>query len=447
MEERNELHEWLNAKPSRSFCKVSTKGGAHLSRGNDETLCGRLMFSDKGARYISSVDASELNICASCWKIMQKEMGEIMAAKNAQAETVEIDESLADALGDSVEAADPNLVTCDQVVSNIERARSLAEAENTEGLAELAKETEDLISSLPSRGKVPGDLDGQSWTQLKKKFRDGFREAAQAQPKPEPEPSKAVAKRAPKAEAVLPDYSKFEGVAERVDAAVGIMHDGAKLTVKVAQTARQAAEMFLDGQRRIIRPDGLPDLTTTTPEALQARKDMITTTKAKLADEGGDAEHAAKLVDKFWTSVKNQMSDVRIQMVRALDDSPEEFAEHFAKIAELKPELAELKPSEQVFKFYDIATKSKRELMAERNAEKAAKLKELEAKASEGDETAAEAVEELKTETVAQRVATKFQAGDKQIREALKAAKELSDDDKQALKAKIMELVALASEL
>jgi hypothetical protein len=449
MEERSELGEWLDAKPSRSFCKVSTKSGAHLSRGNDETLCGRLMFSDKGARYISSGDASELNICASCWKIMQKEMGEIMAKNTKNDETVETVD-LADALEGVTDAVDPLAAAVQQAQDNIDRAVSLAEAENVEGLAELAKEHEALVSGMPQRGKIPtGDM---TWAAFKAASRQDFRKASQAQPKPEAK-AKETAKEAKaaelelkrQAEAEAADYTKVEGVRERVEETSRLITEGVRLHVKTAQTARQAAETFLAGQRLILTSDGLPDLKCVEPKSLKARKDVYETAREELSKEG-DPEHAKALVEKFRIAVKNQTSDVLVGMVRALDDSPEEAA-HYAKIVELRPELAELPVSERVFEFYSIPRMSKRELMAQREADKRAKLKELEAAKAEGDEEAAEELEELKTETVAQKVAHKFQTGDKAIRDALKDAKELGEDDKAALKAKIMELVALANEL
>jgi hypothetical protein len=453
MEERNELHEWLNAKPSRSFCKTSTKSGAHLSRGNDETLCGRLMFSDKGAQYISSADASAVNICGSCWKIMQKEMGEIMAKNTKNDETVETVD-LADALEGVTDAVDPLAAAVEQAQANIDRAVSLAEAENTEGLAELAKEHETLVSGMPNRGNIPA-AEGEpkmTWAAFKKASRDDFRKASQAQPKPEAK-AKETAKEAKaaelelkrQAEAEAADYTKVEGVRERVEETSRLITEGVRLHVKTAQTARQAAETFLAGQRLILTSDGLPDLKCVEPKSLKARKDVYETAREELSKEG-DPEHAKALVEKFRIAVKNQTSDVLVGMVRALDDSPEEAA-HYAKIAELRPELAELPVSERVFEFYSIPRMSKRELMAQREAEKRAKLKELEAAKAEGDSEAAEELEELKTETVAQKVAHKFQTGDKAIRDALKDAKELGEDDKAALKAKIMELVALANEL
>ncbi|MDX2590976.1 hypothetical protein PV343_01380 [Streptomyces sp. WI03-4A] len=356
----------------------------------------------------------------------------------AKNETVETVADLADALG-GVDETDPTVATIEQIHANIERAVSLAEAENTEGLAELNKETEALISGLPSRGKTP---DGTTFAKFKQESRNAFREASQAKPKPEAAKAVAVKEEAPPT--VQNDYTLTEGVKEIVDNGANLVAEGVRLHVKTAQTARQIAESLLDTRRRIITADGVPDLKSITQASRNASADMYGAAREALAKESGDAEHAKALVGKIQTAVNNQMSDVLVGYVRALDENPDEFNTHFGKIAEAHPELS---PAEAVFTFYDIPRKSKREIMAERQRAKADKLKELEAKAEEGDEQAAEAAEELKTATVQEKVAGDVQAADKALRRALATAKELSDSDKVALKAKIMEWVALANEL
>lgn len=442
MAERNELSEWLDGSKSRSFVRIGKGKSAHLSKGNDESLCGRLMF--EGSAYIDSEDVANMgNICASCWKIMEKESGEIMAKNTQNTETVEVDESLADVLDDAPEQT-PEQATMEQILANIERARSLAEAENAEGLAELDKETESLISSLPSRGKA-NDVD--SWAKFKQDSRNAFREAAQAQPKPEANAKGTAVTKAAKAEAAPADYTKFEGVKDRVNAAVGLITDGVKLHVKTAQTARQAAEMFLDAQRRIITADGVPDLKTTSPEAIQARKDMYEGARKILAAESGDAEHAEELVKKFRTSVQNQMSDVLVGYVRSLSESEsgrEEYETFYGKVKEAHPELD---PAEALFTFYDIPRMSKREIMAENQRKKNAKIKELEKAAEKGDVEAVEAIEEIKAETVQEKIVGYVSRAETDIKAAIKAGKTLSEDDRKALKAKIAELAMLAAEL
>lgn len=446
MTERNEVSEWLNAGKSRSFVRIGKGKSAHLGTGNDETLCGRLMMD--GSAYISASDVADMaGACASCWKIMLKDSGENMPSKKttptAPAATEEIDTTLADVL-DETPAADPNAVKLEQIVANTERAASLLEAENAEGLAELEKETEGIISSLPSRGRHGKD----SWAKVKSDLRAQFREIAHPATAPEtPKAAKAKAVEVKaKAEAEAADYAKFEGVKDRVNAGVGLVADGAKLIVAQAQTARQAAEMLLDAQRRITTENGVPDLLCKTPPALAARKDMYDGARKILTAESGEAEHSDSLVKKFGTAVRNQMSDVLRGYIRSLDSESgrEEYAQFFGKVAEIHPELA---PSEAIFTFYDIPKLSKRELINAKNAEKREAIAALEAKAEDGDNEAAEAVEELKAETVQERIIGNVQSAETAIKAAIKAAGSLSEDDRKALKARIAELAMLAAEL
>jgi hypothetical protein len=61
------------------------------------------------------------------------------------------------------------------------------------------------------------------------------------------------------------------------------------------------------------------------------------------------------------------MSDVLVSYVRALDASPEEYAEHFGKVKEAHPDA---KPSDAVFEFYKLSPKSALEREKERQQEK-----------------------------------------------------------------------------
>jgi hypothetical protein len=365
----------------------------------------------------------------------------------------EIDESLAEALGEATPDADPTAVTIQQIVANIERAGSLAEAENAEGLAELEKETESLISSLPQRGRMQlaGEDKPRTWAEIKKIFRGYFRDAAKAAPKADESApkGKAVATKAePAAPTVQTDYSLTEGVSDLVNAGAGAVEEGVRLHVKGSQTARQIAEMALDIQRRIVTADGVPDLRSITQATRDARSDIYRKAETILAAEG-DKDHAKSLVAKIRTSVNNVFSDVLVGYIRSLDTEAgrEEFQQHYGKVAAAHPELS---PAEAIFTFYNIPRLSKAEQSALNQANKRARLLELEeAKeaAKEGDSEAAEKVETLEAETVQQRIAADIQTADKAIRAAVKVAKDLSPEEKLILKAKMAELMALVAEL
>jgi hypothetical protein len=370
----------------------------------------------------------------------------------AAAEVEELDTSLADALEDVAEQVDPLAAKVEQAQANIERAVSMAEAENAEGLAELEKEHEALVSGMPQRGNIPARYEGEppmSWAAFKKGSRDDFRKAAKAQPKADAKPGSAVAR---KAEAAAPDvttdYTLTEGVKELVDAGAAKVHEGVMLHVKTAQTARSIAGMLLDARRRIVTKEGVPDLKATTQASRNASSDMYGAAETRLAEESGDADHAKDLVKRLGQAVRNQMSDVLVEYIKELDTdgAKEEWAQHYGKVAAAHPELT---PSEAVFKFYGINPVSRRELAAARQAERSGRLAELEAAAKGGDEEAEAEAEELRAETVTERIAGDMRRAEAAINAAVKAAKaaDLSAEDKLALKTKAAELMALVAAL
>lgn len=87
MNEANEsvsdIQRWLDEKPSRGFCVIGKGKSCHISRGNDESLCGRPMMP--GSRYIDSAETLDFEPCRSCWKIMERESAEIERAGNMAA--------------------------------------------------------------------------------------------------------------------------------------------------------------------------------------------------------------------------------------------------------------------------------------------------------------------------------------------------------------------------
>jgi hypothetical protein len=377
------------------------------------------------------------------------------AAAAPATEVEELDTSLADALEDVAEQVDPLAAKVEQAQANIERAVSMAEAENAEGLAELEKEHEALVSGMPQRGNIPARYEGEppmSWAAFKKGSRDDFRKAAKAQPKAEQALAKQRAEIERKAQAAAPDvttdYTLTEGVKELVDAGAAKVHEGVMLHVKTAQTARSIAGMLLDARRRIVTKEGVPDLKATTQASRNASSDMYGAAETRLAEESGDADHAKDLVKRLGQAVRNQMSDVLVEYIKELDTdgAKEEWAQHYGKVAAAHPELT---PSEAVFKFYGINPVSRRELAAARQAERSGRLAELEAAAKGGDEEAEAEAEELRAETVTERIAGDMRRAEAAINAAVKAAKaaDLSAEDKLALKAKAAELMALVAAL
>jgi hypothetical protein len=221
--------------------------------------------------------------------------------------------------------------TIEQIEANIERAESLAEAENVDALKELNKETEGLISALPSRGKI-GD---KTAAQTKKDYRAAFKAAAQVQEKPA---TKAVAVAAkPKEGVPVKTWDQYEGVKELVTLGAEKVAEGVRLHRKTSDLAKEVAAVTFDMWTRIPNKDEIPDLKGNSDQAKKAAGEMY-----RIAGEG--FEHNFENEDalaKLQRSVQMHRTDVRAKWLRELDEDTTEAAEaralYGAKLAD-KPE-------------------------------------------------------------------------------------------------------------
>jgi hypothetical protein len=254
----------------------------------------------------------------------------------------------------------------EQIQANIERAASLAEADNAEGLAELGKETETLISSLPSRGRyvLPGEDKERTFADIKKTLRGAWRDAAQAKPQPEPK-GKAVAVPAQAAEPV--DYSVYAGVTELINDGAARVAEGVNLHLKTSDLAKDVAKIMLDIWSRIPNKDGNPDIMGDSHAAKEAARAMYAKAGEGFTQDLDTEEALAKL----QRSVQSKRSDVRAQYLRSLDEDADERAK-FAKLLE-SAQGEDVKPSELVAKAYDTSLIGHGELNKARYRVKAGK--------------------------------------------------------------------------
>lgn len=437
----SDIQRWLDAGTSRRFCMVSKSGTrVHISRGNDESLCGRLMFPDNGAHYCGAQDYPDLYPCAACWKIMEREAehlpnlggglheaeasatvdtnspansgaGEEGKAMTTYAERIENAEYVlvgagktphikgdegngkATACGKTVKgpAENPDLSkvckactaviakayplteetetkgetgdmstetkgadtkTREKIAELTETIRGLAEAgEDAERAARLKDDAETLIKSLPT-----GERNA-----LRKALDTAFKGGVEGG---ESAPATAVAKREPKPDLETKDYSTVEGVTELVGMGAERIREGVAAHAKASSTARSVAEVILDMRLRIHNKNGLPDLKASSQAAKDAAGAMYKAAGEKL---DGTDEEIRQAVASMVKATQYQMSDVLVGYVRALDNSPEEFAAHFGAVKEAHPDL---KPSEAVFTFYKLSPKSELEKAKERQAAK-----------------------------------------------------------------------------
>jgi tetratricopeptide (TPR) repeat protein len=362
----------------------------HLTVDSAETLCGR----EGGWTELRG------DICTACHK----------TAARMEAEYVTQGESIMAENTENVETV------VEQIAANIERAASLAEAENTEGLAELTKETEALISSLPQRGKAP---DEQSWTKFKKGMRDSLRAAAQVQEEPK---SKAVAKAKPAEPAIDPkDYSIYQGVTELVSDGAERVAEGVKLHLKTSDLAKEVAAIMLDMWRRIPNKEGHPDIMGASHAAKEAARALY----SKAGKGFQETYETTDALEKLQRSVQTHRSDARAKYLRELDENADE-QQRFAKALEAKPE--DVPVSQFLATLYDTQLKGHGELARERYQLK----KELGADAPKAIE--AETTPDERVQSFVKRVRTDFV---KATPEDFEAA---SDETKQSVRDELMEL-------
>ncbi|MEU5149747.1 hypothetical protein AB0G42_21520 [Streptomyces yangpuensis] len=266
----------------------------------------------------------------------------------------------------TAETIDHNRIV-EEVNANIESARRLAEAENVDGLAELSKETETLISKLPTRGKANDD--GQTWTAAKKELRNAFKAAATVQEKPAPKAEVAAKVVAPPA----PSYDTYEGVPELVTMGAERAAEGVRLHIKTSTTAKELAAIGLDMWRRMPNKDGNPDIKGDSDQAKAASKALKKAAGEALAADGLDGFDVETALQKLWRAVQTQRTDVRAEYLRGLNDDTEEAAaerERYSKILEDKPE--DVTAAEWIARSYNVSLKGQTELARERYHEKKA---------------------------------------------------------------------------
>jgi hypothetical protein len=255
--------------------------------------------------------------------------------------------------------AEDGKAALEQIDANIERVRSLAEAENLEGIEELAEETEGIISALSGKGSIA----------IKKEKRDAFKGAATVTEKPKAE----VARKAAEGVVVAKTWDQYEGTQELAQMGAEKLAEGVRLNLKASNVAMEVAAVAFDMVTRIPNKDDNPDLMVASDAAKKAGTALIA-----LAGEGfehtWDNEQALK---KLTRSVQDYRSDVRAAWLRSLDEDTEEAAERRARVAKIlegKPE--DVKASEFVAKAYGTSTigQAERKRLAYQEKQKAKEL-------------------------------------------------------------------------
>ncbi|MGW5637126.1 hypothetical protein [Streptomyces sp. NPDC003832] len=242
----------------------------------------------------------------------------------------------------------------EEIDANIERAVSLAEAENSEGLKELNEATETLIASLAGKGSIA----------VKKEKRDALNAASQAQPKAEP-PAKVH-----EGVVVPRSYDSYEGVSELIDMGAERMSEGVKLNLRVSDVAKEIADVALNIVLRIPNKDGDPDIMLTSQQSRDAMGALL-----RKAGEGVERNyHTEKALKSLQRSVQYYRADARAKYLTSLDESSEDAddeRDRFVGVLEGKPD--DVSASVWVAKHYGASLKGDEQVELEAwNAKQAA---------------------------------------------------------------------------
>jgi hypothetical protein len=258
----------------------------------------------------------------------------------------------------------------EQIDANVERVRSLAEAENAEGAKALHDETEALISTLTGKGSIA----------VKKDKRAALTAASVVEPKAEtPAPAANVP-----ATLETVDYHAIPGMDNLIKAGADKVKEGVSLGLKMTDVAADVARVQLEMRQHMRNKAGLPDLLAESKYTKNAAKEIYDTAAKGLAADDVLAKSAHASLKK---GAQNRMSDVIVDFLRTLDEQPE-FAREFFPAAIEKH--ADKTPTEAVYAFYEehgttLPRKGRTELAREAAREKAKELEAAKADKAEGE--------------------------------------------------------------
>lgn len=244
-------------------------------------------------------------------------------------------------------ATDVNADLYAEIESGIERIAALTAEGNQEGADELSTEISAMVDSIKGAGSVG----------KRKAYRDQLKAAAK--------PSAEVAVKAP---ATAPaEVTEAEGVDELVKLGAQRVHD---VTVSKIKGGYEIAEILFDIRRRIILPDGTPDLNAKSQKAKDRSSEIYDLVIAGLPAEGQneEADNVRAEISSIKRSAQDAMVDVKVKHALALDTSdPKELEPYAAVLAK----AGNVKTSEALSAHYGFKLKTRRELEADRRAAKA----------------------------------------------------------------------------
>lgn len=236
--------------------------------------------------------------------------------------------------------SEANARVSEEVSGNIERVRSLAEAENAEGVATLVTETNALIAQLPADDRA--------------ELTKALAAAAAGQDRAVPAVAKPMT------------YADYEGVTGLIALGAEKGAAGVRQNIKTATTAFEVAAITLGMWVRMPNEDGDPDLMGNSGPAKAATKKLYRDIGAALKGSSLDSFDVKQGSRALVRSIQSSRTDVRAIYLRGLDaDTPEGALERqrYARILADKPEETDV--SAWVARHYDVSLKGRTELQRE----------------------------------------------------------------------------------
>lgn len=329
--------------------------------------------------------------------------------------------------GDDMATPSERTDTIREITDNIERVRSLAEADNAEAAAELAKETEALISDIKGTGSV----------KVRKELREALTAAGKVEdPKPSKEVSKPRGETTAVAVGATKDYALVPGVGDLIAQGAEVASEGISAQRQASTTAQSVAEIIFGMRVKMENSQGLPDLKGSGQETKKAARAMYEAATGNLEPTDANRE----TVEQLMNLVQYRMSQVVVDYVRSLNDNPDEYAALYGRVKEAHPDL---EPAAAIFEFYKLNPKSKSEVAAEKARNKALAAQNREAITSgqgggegegDGEENEAANVEES-PDDYAVGLVRRMQRGTKGILDGIEKFKAASDETKAGIAA------------
>lgn len=263
--------------------------------------------------------------------------------------------------------ADDAKPSVEEITQDVENAlATMAETNNVETAEALFKQIETSVKLLTANKRAPLIMRA-------KEARAAATERAKA----------------PAAPAIVEtkNWRDAEGAEELFNQGAEKVKGGVGLGLKASKLAEEVAHTVLFARLKMTNKKGLPDFKATSQAAKDFAAEMYAKALEGLDPEDIETKEAHKSLQR---GVQNRMPDVTVTYLRALNNSPEEFAKTFPMITPVAGEA----PEEAVRSVYEAAgLKLPEHTRAEQAALDKKRTLELTAKVESGEATPEEVAE------------------------------------------------------